>query len=317
MAVNAVFIGLEKAKGNTLLILILNIIAMTIKLILSATFVYGLGKGTDYVALATVIAQGLLMVAALAVMFDKKNSLHLNLKELTLKNEFILPILMLALPVFSGKFLFSLGKVLVNSMAAFYGPLAIAAFGIALKLDGGAGAFSNVFEESETSIISLNLGGRNLKRAVETGKMAQWFALVVSIIGTAITVLCLGWMVPLFMKDANPALENMVLSLWEWERYSIITSAVIAVISGFFIGFKMSKVSFFLNIIRLFVFRLPVVWLLQQLGVGYESLGYAMFLSNTMTMIIGEIIFIIFVHKVKNFGFMDMQYRDNFLEIKE
>lgn len=310
MAVNGVFIGLEKAKGNSTLILVLNIVAMSVKLILSATFVYGMSKGTEYVAFATLIAQGLLMIAAIFVMFGKKNSLRIKLNELNLKKEYVVPILLLAFPVFSGKFLFSMGKVFVNSIAAVYGPLAIAAFGIALKLGGGAGSLANVFEESETGIVSQNLGAKNLKRAADTGRISVLFCLITAVVGTVATVLLLPWLVPLFITNADPALETMAEELFRWEKYSIITSGLLTVIAGFFIGFKQSNVSFFLHIIRLFAFRLPVLWIMQRVGIGYEALGYAMFISNTATLIVGGILFFGFLHRIQNYGYRDLIYEN-------
>jgi len=306
MAVNSVFIGLEKAKGNTRLVFYFNIIAMTIKLGLSAVFVYALGKGTLFVALATLIAQGLLMAAGMAVMFGKGNSLRLRWSEITLSKKYVGPILLLAAPVFVGKFLFSFGKVIVNSMAAVYGPLAIAAFGITMKLDGGAGALANVFEESETGIVSQNLGARKLKRAVDTGVLSLISSIAVAVIGTIGVVLSLDWMIPLFVEEGDVVLRAMVLDIFWWEKFSIITSAAIAIISGFFIGFKLSKVSFFFNIIRIFAFRIPAMIVLVRLGVDHTALGYAMFISNTLTMLVALVIFIVFIHKVKNYGYQEM-----------
>jgi putative MATE family efflux protein len=308
MAVNSVFIGLEKAKGNTRIIFILNILAMTIKLGLSAWFVYGLGKGTLHVALATLIAQGLLMMAAISVMFRKGNSLRIRIRELRLDGKIVGPILILAAPVFLGKFLFSFGKVIVNGMASVYGSLTIAAFGITMKLDGGAGSLANVFEESETGIIGQNLGAKNLKRAVETGIWSLIFSLVVAVVGTIVVVMTLDWMIPVFVKSGETELRAKVIDIFRWEKFSIFTSAAIAVITGFFIGFKRTKIAFFLNIIRLFAFRIPAMLLFIHLGVDHTAVGYAMFVSNTATMIVAFVIFVVFIHRLKAFGEKDLRY---------
>jgi len=306
IAVNSVFIGLEKAKGNTTRILVLNILAMIVKLILSATFVFVMGKGAAYVALATLIAQGLLMIIALYIMFHKNNSFQLKLSELGLRRNFIIPILALSIPVFTGKFLFSMGKVFVNSMAAFYGPLAVAAVGIAMKLGGAPGSISIIFEESETSIISQNLGNRNLRRALKTYVISHIYAIL---IGGAALILVnhyLDVFLPLFTTNTDPIFRQMIIDIYFWEKFSTLTSASIAVITGVFIGFKFTKISFVINVIRLFVFRLPVLWLLQYFNVGYIALGYVMFISNLLTMIAAAIFLVIFYQRIRNYGYMDM-----------
>ncbi len=306
IAVNAVFIGLEKAKGNTALILVLNIVAMIIKLILSYIFIFIMGKGASYVALATLIAQGLLMVIALFIMFSKHNSFQIKWHELGLKKYLILPILSLSMPVFTGKFLFSLGKVLVNSMAAFYGPLAVAAFGIAMKIGGGPNSIAIVFEESETTIISQNLGQRHLKRALKTYAISHLYALIVGATLLFAVNYYFDLLLPIFTTNSDPLYMTMIKDIYFWEKFSTLTSSSIAVITGLFIGFKYTKVSFFINVIRLFLLRLPLLVIFQYLDIGYVALGYVMFLSNLITMILSIILFIFFYIKIKTYGYMDM-----------
>ncbi|HRX45478.1 MAG TPA: MATE family efflux transporter, partial [Acholeplasmataceae bacterium] len=310
MAINAVFIGLEKAKGNTKLILWLNVLTMIVKLILSAFFVFILNKGAFHVGLATLIAQGILMVIALVMMTSEKNSFQLRLKELVFQKKYMIPILMISLPVFIGKFLFSFGKVLVNSMAAAYGSLAVAAFGIAMKLGGGPGSVAIIFEESETSIISQNLGNKNLKRAMHTYLYAHLYALIVGGLGLLIVSNMVDMIIPLFTTNTDPIFKDMILDIYFWEKFSVLTSSSIAVITGLFIGFKFTKVAFILNVVRLFVFRLPVLWLLQYPGVGYVALGYVMFISNLSTLFIALTFLIIFVYRIRNDGYMDLHLVD-------
>lgn len=316
MAINAVFIGLEKAKGNTRFILWLNILTMIVKLILSAFFVFGLGKGAFHVGLATLIAQTMLMVVALFIMFSHKNSFQIKVSELTFKKKYVLPILALSIPVFTGKFLFSFGKVIVNSMAALYGSLAVAAFGIAMKLGGGPGAISIIFEESETSIISQNLGNKKLKRALNTYYLSHLFALVVGGLGLIVVSNLVDKIIPIFTTETDPLFYEMILNIYYWEKFSVLTSASIAVITGLFIGFKFTKVAFILNVARLFIFRLPLLWLLQYLGVGYIALGYVMFISNTLTMLTAFVMLIIFILKLKTYGYQDMHLDDQFSNIQ-
>ena len=306
IAINSVFIGLERAKGNTALILWLNIIAMIIKLVLTLVFVFGLGKGTEYVALATLIAQAVLMIVALGVMFNKNNSLKITFKEMRFKKTYLIPILAISIPVFTGKFLFSMGKVVVNSMAAIYGPLAVAAFGIVMKLTGGAGVLSQVFEDSETSIISQNLGNSNLKRAFNTYKIAQIYSFFIALAGMILVVFFIDRLIPIFTNVEDTVYKSMLYGIFQWEKYSIITSSAIALVTGMFIGFKMTKIAFFLNVIRLFVFRIPVLWLMQQFDIGYVALGYTMFISNLATMVIAFGFLIVFYYKTKTYGYMNM-----------
>ena len=54
----------------------------------------------------------------------------------------------------------------------------------------------------------------------------------------------------------------VILELYKYEQFSLLFSALISVISGLFIGFKRTKVVFWINIIRVVILRLPVLWLM-------------------------------------------------------
>ncbi|MDR2867663.1 MAG: hypothetical protein LBV55_03300 [Acholeplasmatales bacterium] len=82
MAVTATFVGMEKVKGNTLLIFLLNIGAMVIKILLTILLVNVLHLRATFAAVSTLIAQVILMSVALVLMFKKSNILLANIKNL-------------------------------------------------------------------------------------------------------------------------------------------------------------------------------------------------------------------------------------------
>ena len=305
-AVNSVYFGLEKAKGNTKRILIISIIAMVFKMILSTIFVFIYHFGPTEVALATLISQLLLVFIAFVSMFSKNNIFYIRLKELAFTKQYILPIVLLSLPVFAGKFLFSLGKVFVNSMAAVYGPLALGALGIAMRMGGGAGTLGTVFEESETSIVSMQLGQKNLSRALKTYQWSHILGFGFAVFGLTIMTLLLPNMVNYFAANKPESYHDMIYELFQWEKYSALTSSSIAIITGLFVGFKLTKVSFMLNASRLFLFRIPLLWLFIQQGYSYVALGLVMFWSNLLTMIIAFIMLIMFYIRIHKQGYQEM-----------
>ena len=73
MFYNNVFMAMQKAKGNTKIMFWLNILVMIIKLSLSLLFIWGM-KMTDilWVAVATLIGQGVMFVILLCMMMNKE-----------------------------------------------------------------------------------------------------------------------------------------------------------------------------------------------------------------------------------------------------
>ncbi len=309
LAFNSVYMGVERAKGNTRMILALNVVAMVVKMGLSALFVLGMDLGMTSVALATLIAQGMLSILAAVVLFGPRNSIAIRLSDVRFTRVYSLPILRVALPVIGGKVLFSLGRVIVNAIATVYGIAALSAFSIAMKVGSAAGSLASVFEDPTTAIASQNLGAKRLKRAFQTWGVANLLAVLIGFAGMFVLVLVLEDFAPLF-AGGDASIVPLVATIFRWERYSIATSATIVVVSGFFLGFKITKVTFILNLIRLFALRIPALLLFQWLGAGPVALGYAMFVSNTGTALIALGMMYFFFRRVKGYGYRDMTFQD-------
>ena len=83
---NNIFIGLEKSKGNTKIIFILNIIIMGVKLILNSIFIYGFHvTNLAWIEVASIVAQLVLFVIAMIKLFSKDNIFKISFKTLSLK----------------------------------------------------------------------------------------------------------------------------------------------------------------------------------------------------------------------------------------
>lgn len=299
IAINAVFFGLEKAKGNTPKVFLLNVMGIVIRLSISSVFILVLKKGFIYMALGNLIAQGIITMIGIFSMFNRRNPFQIQFKKIQLNKQTILPILSLALPIFLGSMLFNLGKILINSMAAFYGTIAIASFGVSMKIVSIGAHISAAFEETESLIISQNIGNKSLHRSTKSFFVGLVYVLIVGIGVVALITIFQNALVTLFSRSDDPLYYEMIHNILKWEKYSAFTSALLAIFAGFFNGFKRTRFTFVLNVFRLYVFRIPLLFLFISLNIGYESLGYVMFISNTGTAIIGLIISIILLHNIK------------------
>lgn len=311
IGINSVYMALERSKGNTKTVMNLNLVAMVIKLALSALFVLGLQGGTFEIALATLIAQLFLMVLGIRVLFSKNNSIGIRRKDLSVDPAMMKAIFLLALPVIAGKFFFSLGRVIVNGLAAVYGTMAIAAFGLASKLVGGPGAVALIFEESTASIASQNIGARQMKRAFQAYGIANLYAVILGFSGLILVSIYVDQMIPWFSTNAAPEFIALVKSIFLFERFSIVNGATIGIVSGLFIGFKITKMTLILNVIRVYVFRIPALLLFIALEVDAIALGYVMFISNFGTAIISLVLLFVFYHRVKSYGYLDLRWSVN------
>ena len=308
---NSVFMAMEKAKGNTKIMFWLNIVAMIIKLSLSFLFVWGLNlKDILWVAVATLIGQMSMFAVLLSMMLKKDNVFVIRISEFKLKWAQCKEILTISLPIFLGKFIFSFGKVSINAMCKAYGPLVVGALGVSNNINGIATTPINSFEEGTSTIISQNIGAKNIKRALKTFRYSFCMATALGIIGyVIIRFIWQDEIIGLYNQNEaavdSEAFLLLIKSIHRYDSLSILALAVNSAVLGVLYGFGQTKMTMVLNISRVFLFRIPVLWYLQTFHkeIGAEAAGISMGISNICIAIASMVCLAIFLYKFKKRGY--------------
>ncbi len=292
LSVNSVYIGIEKAKGNTRGILKLNLMVMFIKLSLTCFFVYLLKSGVAMVALATLVAQGSLTIVAVRSFLSDSNIFKFSMGEVSISKRVLLPILTISIPIFLGKFVFSFGKVIVNSMCVVYGGLVIGALGLSNKLTGSITNICVSFEEGLSTIVSQNLGNKSVSRAMSAFKKTLMVNLSIAVLGSVLMALSTDMIVARFAQG-DPEFAHYIKVIFFYEKFAIIALSVNSSVLGILYGLGYTKVAMTLNIIRLFVFRIPSLYIFQRFtDIGFESIGWAMLISNFLIGITSIVVYL-------------------------
>lgn len=307
---NNVFMAMQKAKGNTKIMFWLNILVMIIKLSLSLLFIWGMEKkDIMWVAIATMIGQSVMFVILLIMMLDKENVFVIRFDEFRLKKSVCKKIFDISFPIFLGKFIFSFGKVSINGMCKEYGSLVVGALGVSNNMNGLATTPINSFEEGTSTIISQNLGAKNQSRALKTFKYSFILATSLGVIGyVLIRFLLQDQIIGLYNQNesAEGATEFLALikSIHRYDSLSILALAVNASVLGVLYGYGQTKMTMALNISRVFLFRIPILWYLQTFHkeIGAEAAGISMGISNICIALASILCLVIFLWKIKVLG---------------
>lgn len=308
MFYNSVFMAMQKAKGNTKTMFWLNILAMIIKLSLSLLFIWGMDKkDIMWVAIATMIGQAVMFAILLGMMLERDNVFAIKFSEFKLSGAVCKKVFAISFPIFLGKFIFSFGKVSVNSMCKAYGPLVVGALGVSNNMNALATTPINSFEEGTSTIISQNLGAGNQKRALKTFNYSFFMASGLGIIGyILIRFLLQDNIIGLYNQNelAEGAAEFLALikSIHRYDSLSILALAVNAAVLGVLYGYGKTKMTMVLNISRVFLFRIPILWYLQTFHkeIGAEAAGISMGISNICIALASLTCLAIFLYKLKS-----------------
>ncbi|WP_412614690.1 MATE family efflux transporter [Roseburia hominis] len=297
---NNVYIAIERARGNSKRILILNTAVIVVKLGLTAWFVYGLGGGINMISCATIISQSLLLLAACINMNQKGNAFGFSLRAISIKKEVICPMLTLSFPVIVERIAFAVGKVIVNSMSTVYGSWTVGALGISNNIGGITTNPQNGFQEGGSSIISQNLGAGRPKRALLAFRWVLYIDMLIGLVIMTASLLCLNQLAGLFAGD-NAEFAEMIKQIYRFEAVGAIPLGVNAAVMALLYGFGKTRVTLVMNFCRVFLFRVPVLWALQQFtDLGNVSAGIVMAVSNVASGVLAAVVGVIEIRRICN-----------------
>ena len=303
---NSNFLGLEKARGATVNILFVNLMSMSVKLIFTVLFVTVLHFGTNMVAAATLMADISVTCYAIIMLVRKNYLFHFSLKNSRFTRDLFIPLCSLSIPVFLGKFVFSMGKVIVNRLAIGYGPEAPGALGVSNQISGTVTNISSSTEDAESSIESYNLSVSQYSRMIRLFWCTMAVNMTISVIGFIILTVFKS---PISMYFADGSIEKAELigKIFSFEKIGIVALGINSAVNGLIYGIGYTKLSMIVNLSRLFVFRIPSMLIMINCfpQLGAESLGIAMLISNVgiglMSVVIGTVCLLrIKDHKTKD-----------------
>lgn len=297
--INTIYFSIEKSRGNTKTYMWCNILFITLKTTLNILFVYVLHGGMLMLPAATLISQGIITCIAIRTLTSKKNPFRISFKACSFEKSFVKTLAFLSLPVFLEKFVFAFGKVIVNSMCAFYGPDVIGALGVSNRLGGLSTQPPGGFQEGETALISQNLGNGNLDRALRVFYKVLFINLIFSLICFIVTGIFQQPLVTLFARD-NESFAVSIAKIYYYERLDTILIAINTSVMGMLYGFGKTKIALYINIVRLFVYRIPSLYFfIHFTNLGIEAVGLAMLVSNGLVGITAGAVAIPLIVKIK------------------
>lgn len=315
--VNAMFIGIEKAKGNTSIVFKTNILMMVVKLFMNWLFIIKLGKtNLVWVELGSVLGQGAMLSIGLYTLFSKKNTLKIG--KLTFSNS--KKLLKMSFPVFLGRFVMQFGKVSVNALCGMYGPLTVGALSVCNNLTGLVTQGTSTFEDSEASIVSQNLGNRNMKRARKTFLVSISLCTCWGTLGYILMRYVFQDEIISLFNNKSDSFEfiSAVKEIFVYASWGILALMINSAVLGLLYGFGKTFMSTVINVFRIAV-RIATLLYLQKMhpDLGYKAVGLSMGISNVSIAVISVTVLCIFFINVKIKGYNGMYFSDEEPEMIE
>lgn len=300
---NNVYIAIERARGNSKRIMYLNMAVMTLKLSLTALFIYGLHGDITMIAVATLTAQAVMLMLAIRNL-AKKDVFGFSIHFIEMTKEVVAPMISLSFPVIVEKIAFAMGKTVINSMSKNYGTTTVGALGISNNINGTITNLQNGFQDGGAAIISQNRGAGKTDRAFDAFKKLLVINVLIGIAGWLLINIFIEpvtWIFANSQEGFNTEFQQIIIRVLRYDSFgSCAPLGINCAVMALLFGFGYTKITLVINFCRVFIFRIPVLWALQNFtSLGSESVGIVMMVSNICVALMSSIVSIFVIKNIK------------------
>ena len=267
-------------------------VATVVNIVLDPFLIIGIGPfpqmGVAGAALATVISQGVATVLALNYLNKKDHLVAIRWRELKYDAQLTRTTVRIGLPAGIQQTVVALGGLAVSSMINSFGPLVVAAYGAAMRLDQFAFMPSMSIGLAVSSLVGQNMGAGREDRVRETVRWGSLITTGITGIMTLVAVFRPQILLVLFTTNAeviaNGSQYLRIVGL------SYIPFALMFVITGALRGAGDTIPTMAISITTLWLVRIPLARYLSSLpNLGVQGIWMAIAISSTTGMILARL----------------------------
>jgi Na+-driven multidrug efflux pump len=289
---NACYMAIKGGYGFTKDIMKANIISMIVKFVLNYIFIILMGKGIVYMALSSFIGAASILIYGLVDLNKTKIYQFIEIKHFKFDFVLVKNILIVSIPVIVEKSLISFSFIVINSQVLVYGETVLAAYGITNRINSMFFRVLGGLGSGIATIVSQNFGANKYQRIKDTLKFSMVYAVIISSIFAGLIFLTDNMLVG-FLAGDDLVLTNHTLNAISTYSISIIPWAIFQVYLGLFMGLGRTKYNLIISLMRLYLFRLPLIVAFTNFtNFGEYSIWIAMLISNILTGLLGYLVYV-------------------------
>ena len=256
-----------RASGNTLTPGIIMIVAAGVNIALDPFFILGWGGfprlEIQGAAIATIISRAITLIAALFVLHYREKMLCFNLPKPKVILASWQKILQIGLPAAATSTITPISIGLITSAIAFYGAEAVAAFGIASRIESMSLMVIVALSASLGPFVGQNWGAKKYHRVHRALNLSYLFCLGWGIMISAILAPSASWLASLF--NNNPEVIHIATKYLWFVPISYPAAGIIFVASSTFNALGKPIPSMIMTVSRMVVLYIPLAYLGSRL----------------------------------------------------
>jgi putative MATE family efflux protein len=288
-----VYQSVMNGYGDTMSPLKISLFTASLNVILDPILIFGwLGFPALSVAgaaIATIFTRGMGSAIGLYLFFSGKKGIHLKLRHLKPEAKISGLVFKIGVPSALGFSGASLGFILLMGIVNLFGTIVISVYGIGMRVVHLFMLPAMGISAAVTAIVGQNLGAGNIQRAKNTvgkGIMLMCMVVIPAVISTAI----FGKQVTQIFIPGNFLIHQVGQTMFYILPFSVLFFGLSTVLQGAFQGSGDTVPIMVTQILRVWLFRIPAVYLLSIVLLNgptdiHASVGiwWGMVISNIAT----------------------------------
>lgn len=192
-----------RAEGQATKAMIGQIIGNLLNVVLDPLMILVLGWNIRGAAIATAIGNIMASCYYILYFLRGKSILSIKIKDFSIKDKICSNVLSIGIPASLASVLMSISQIVMNSMIAEYGDMAVAGSGVAMKVTMITGMISMGIGQGVQPLLGYCVGAKTWKRYKEIMKFSLVFAFGLGLFMTVICYLFVNQIVGVFLTDSS------------------------------------------------------------------------------------------------------------------
>lgn len=284
----AVYNAIKNSSGKPEATFIRMVFLLILKILFNFIFIYFIPLGIIGSVLSSFFANLFITIWMYYEMFLKISDDQLTLKGFRFDMEVLRELIHIGVPSVLNSLMLNLGFFLINNEVEKYGPVYLNGQGIANNISSICFILPSSFGSSVTTMVSMNIGAQNGKKAFRSCIAGCIVSSVTAIILIAIVVPLSPYLTVLFTRQKEVLeVANKALHIY---TYSVVGFGICMVELGAFIGLGRTVMPLIMGIFRIWLLRYIFI-LATERYLGVYSVFWGNLFSNYMAAVITTVLF--------------------------
>jgi len=286
------FQATRTSSGDTFTPFVLNAVIIIVNIFLSYVFMKYYNMGIKGAAWGTVLGNVVVVPIFLFMMFKGgKRHVSITLADTKIDIQEVNRIFKLSWPVAISQAVAQLGFIIINSLILSYGESTVNAFTTGNRINSLVLLPATGIGTVAATFVGQNIGARKTDRAKKSVSAAMLLGIITSVIGAFILMPIRAEVISIFL-DAQPEALKLSIEYMFFVLCGLPLMSMHQIYLGIYQGSGETKLSLTLALLRLWLFRIPLVLIFKNIfHLPQSCIWYAMTISNAGSGFVGAILY--------------------------